>query len=209
MKTLLFCLLMLGGAGLNRTTISHPKPGGISILTIDRSASTIGWKAEKTTGKHNGTIKIQSGNLTLYCGQLSKGSIVANMSSIEVADLDGSDKQKLENNLKGDNFFEADKFPLTILDIISVNHQSEGVYHFITVTGNLTMHGITKPVVFTANVTKSTRTDFIAQADLVINRRDFNIATGNVKYNTFINKEISLHVQLQASEKMSRQTTSL
>jgi len=207
MKTLLFCLLMLGGAGLNKTTINHPKPGGISILSVDPSASIIGWKAEKTTGKHNGTIKIQSGNLTLYCGQLSKGSVVMDMSSIDVADLNGSDKQKLENNLKGDNFFEADKFPLTILDIISVNHQSEAAYHFITITGNLTMHGVTKPIVFTARVAKSTRTDFIAQADLVINRLDFNIATNNVKYNTFINKEISLHVQLQATEAKEKITS--
>jgi len=208
MKTLLFSLLMLCSAGFSNGTVSNPKPGGISVLIVDPAASTIGWKADKTTGTHNGTIKIRSGSLTLKCAQLSSGFVFIDMSSINVADLSGPDKGKLENNLKGDNFFDTGKFPLAKLDIISVNHKSSTAHHFITVLGNLNLHGVTKRIVFTADVSKSTYDDFTAQADIVINRRDFGVATSNIKYDTFIDKSIHLHVSLQAN-KASEQVTAL
>jgi polyisoprenoid-binding protein YceI len=208
MKTLLFSLLMLCSAGISNGTVNSPNPGGISVLTINPASSTIDWKAEKTTGKHNGTIKIRSGSLTLRCAQLASGSVVIDMNSINVADISGSDKGKLENNLKGDNFFDTGKFPLAKLDIISVNYKSAPVHHFITILGNLNLHGVTRQVIFTADVSKSTYDDFSAQADMVINRRDFGIATGNIKYDTFIDKSIQLHVLLQAS-KVKEQVTSL
>jgi polyisoprenoid-binding protein YceI len=208
MKTLLFCLLMLGHAGVSNHTTNFPKPGGLSVLTVDPAASSINWEAEKTTGKHNGTIKIRSGSLTFYCQQLAKGSILIDMSSINVSDLAMPDKQKLENNLKGDNFFDTDQFPSAKLDITSVNHQSEATYHFVTITGNLMLHGVTKKVVFTADVSKIADNKFSAQADVALNRRDFNIATKNFKYDTFINTAIHLHVSLQAN-KANEQVTSL
>ncbi|HTD99116.1 MAG TPA: YceI family protein [Mucilaginibacter sp.] len=208
MKTLLFSLLMLCGAGISNGTVSSPNPGGISVLTINAASSTIDWKAEKTTGKHNGTIKIRSGSLTLRCAQLASGSVFIDMNSINVADLSGPDKGKLENNLKGDNFFDTGKFPLAKLDIISVNYKSVPVHHFITILGNLNLHGVTKQVIFTADVSKSTYDDFTAQADMIINRRDFGIATSNIKYDTFIDKSIHLHILLQAS-KVKEQVTSL
>ncbi len=208
MKTLLFCLLMLGHAGLSNHPVNNSRPGGLSFMTVDPAASSIDWKAEKTTGKHNGTIKIQSGSLTFYCQQLAKGSILIDMNSINVADLTMPDKQKLENNLKGDNFFDTGKFPSAKLDIVSVNHQSEKAYHFVTITGNLMLHGITKKVVFTADVSKIANDKFSAQADIALNRRDFNIATKNFKYDTFISNAIHLHVSLQAN-KATEQVTSL
>jgi len=208
MKALLFCLLILSNTGIGKRPVSYPKPGGVSILTVDTSVSTIKWQAEKPTGVHHGTIGIRSGSLTLHCGQLAGGSIVADMNSIIVADLQQPRKTQLENNLKGDNFFDAERFPLARLDILSVDHRSEASYHFVTISGNLMLHGITKRIVFTANVSKSTITNFIAQADIVINRRNWGIATKNFKYDTFINTDIHLHVMLQA-DKMNDQITSL
>ncbi|WP_426671575.1 YceI family protein [Mucilaginibacter sp. McL0603] len=209
MKTLLFCLLMLSNAGISTHTNNYPKPGGVSVLTVDPAVSTINWKAEKPTGKHNGTIRIQSGDLVFYCKQLAKGSITIDMNSITVCDLVMLDKQKLENNLKGDNFFDTDSFPLAKLDIVSVDHRSESVYHFVTVTGNLMLHGISKKVVFTVDISKNTDTSFMAQADIKINRRDWNIATKNVKYDTFIYSDINLHVLLQANKANTQTAASL
>jgi polyisoprenoid-binding protein YceI len=208
MKTLFISLLILGGALGNKPTTAVSNPGGISVLKVDAASSTISWKAEKTTGTHLGTIAVKSGSLTMYCGQLSKGTVLINMSALAVTDLPAPDKQKLENNLKGDNFFDTEKFPEARLEIVSVDHKSEKVHHFVTVLGNLTLHGITKQIVFTANIAKSNYDNFAGQADIVFNRKDFNIATGNIKYNTFINKDIRLHVSLQAN-KADEQVSSL
>ena len=208
MKTLLICLLILSHAGINSRTVNHPGAGGVSVLTVDPAASTIGWKAEKPTGTHNGTIKIRSGNLVFYCKQLAKGSINIDMNTITVNDLAKPDKQKLETNLKGDNFFDTGNFPTAKLDIISVDHKSEAVHHFVTINGDLTLRGITKRITFTADVSRSTEGNFIAQSDIVINRRDWNIATKNFKYNALIYSDIHLNVLLQAN-KVNNQISSL
>ena len=208
MKTFLFCLLILSHASIGNRTINHSKPGGVNVLKIDPAASTIGWKAEKTTGTHTGTIKIRSGSLTFYCRQLAKGTVLIDMNTINVADLQPPRKQQLESNLKGDNFFDTDKFPLAQLDIVSVNSQSEASYHFVTITGNLQMHGVTQKIVFTANISKNTADNFVARADILINRQAWDIATRNMKYNLLINKFIRLDVLLQAN-KVNEQVSSL
>ena len=154
MKTFLFCLLILSHASIGNRSIKHPKPGGVNVLKIDPVASTIDWKAEKLTGTHTGTIKIRSGSLTFYCRQLAKGTILIDMNTLRVTDLQSLRKQQLESNLKGDNFFDTGKFPLAQLEIVSVNSQSQSSYHFVTITGNLQLHGVTKKIVFTADISK-------------------------------------------------------
>ena len=183
-----------------RPVVNSTPVGGISVLAVNTAVSTIDWKAEKPTGTHTGTVKISSGELVMRCGQLNSGTIRLDMSSLAVSDLSSPDKQKLENNLRGNNFFDTDKFPEAQLQIATVNHSSEKTLHFVTILANLTLHGITKQITFTANVTKSNYDTFAGEANIVINRRDWNIATSNIKYDTFIYKDIRLHVQLQASK---------
>jgi len=199
MKTLFFSLLMLCHAWSGRPVVSRTMPGGVSVLAVNTSESTVDWKAEKTTGTHTGTVKIESGTLVMHCGVLSSGTVILDMGTLAVSDLSSPDKQKLENNLKGDNFFDTGKFPQAQLDITGVNHSSEKTLHFITIQGNLTLRGITKRITFTADVSKSAVDSFAAEANLIINRRDFNVATSNLKYDTFIYKDIHLHVTLKAS----------
>lgn len=204
MKKLILGLLVLVVSGFSKGTSNAAKPGGFSILTIDPANSNIAWKAEKPTGTHLGTIAIAGGSLNFRCRQLSGGSVNIDMRSITVTDLASPDKQKLENNLRGDNFFETEKYPQARLDIVSVDHKSESSYHFVTVNGTLTMHGITKRIFFTADITKNAVDQFDAQADMDIDRRDWNIATSNIKYNTLIYKTVHLHVTLQANKPAER-----
>ncbi|HTK17916.1 MAG TPA: YceI family protein [Mucilaginibacter sp.] len=204
MKKLILGLLVLVASGFSKGTNNTANPGGYSVLTIDPVNSNIAWKADKPTGTHLGTIAITGGRLNFTCRQLSGGTVNIDMRSINVTDLSSPDKQKLESNLRGDNFFETDKYPQGRLDIVSVDHKSEPTYHFVTVNGNLTMHGITKRIIFTADITKNAIDQFIAQADIDIDRRDWNIATSNIKYNTLIYKTVHLHVTLQANKPTER-----
>jgi polyisoprenoid-binding protein YceI len=199
MKTLIFSLLMLFHTWSGKPVISSAPIGGISVLAVNTTSSTVGWQAEKPTGTHTGTMRILSGDLVMHCGQLYSANIKLDMSSLAVSDLSSPEKEKLETNLRGNNFFDTGKFPGAQLEITSVNHNSEKAFHFVTILANLTMHGITKQITFTADVSKSTINDFAGQASIVINRRDWKIATNNIKYDTFIYKSIRLHVQLRAS----------
>lgn len=190
---------MLFHAWSGKPSISSAAIGGVSVLAVNTLSSTVDWRAEKATGTHTGTVRVSSGDLVMHCGLLYSGTVTLDMSSLTVADLSSPDKQKLENNLRSDYFFDTGKFPEAQLAITSVNHNSEKVLHFVTILANLTIRGITKQITFTADVARSTINDFAAEANIVVNRCDWNIATGNLFYNKLIYKDIRLHVQLQAS----------
>jgi polyisoprenoid-binding protein YceI len=199
MKALIFCLMILGYTGVSKSTSNYSKAGGVIMLAVDPANSTINWKAEKPTGTHSGVVRIQSGSLKLFCKQLNAGSIIIDMRTLNVTDLAASDKQKLENSLKGDNFFDTGRYPLAKLDIVSVNYKSPSSYS-VTVTANLALHGVTKKVTFPATISKNTGEQFSAQADIMINPRDWDIATKNTKSDNLTYSDFQLHFSLNATK---------
>ena len=139
---------------------------------IDASKSNITWVGKKVTGSHEGTIKFKEGALTFKGAKLTGGNFVVNMASIAVTDLKaGEGKEKLEGHLKADDFFGTEKFPLGTLKFTKVAAKQNGIY---TVTGDLTLKGITKPITFDMLV-KGTK----ASAALVVDRTKYDI-----KYNS-------------------------
>lgn len=198
MKTLILCVLLLTG-GLHKTNHGVKKHGWpVSTLKIDVSESRINWHIAKITGKHDGTIKVLSGQLLLQNHQLKSGTVLLDMNTLAVTDLTQPDKAKLEANLKSDYFFDTGRFAVARFDITNVVYApNDGAV--ITITGNLNMHGIVKSIVFKAVILKADQQEFIARADLNINRRAWDIATGNFKYNRFISPVITLHIVLTAS----------
>lgn len=88
--------------------------------------------------------------------------------------------QKLEDHLKSADFFDAAQFPNMSFESTRVrwNSRGEGV-----LSGNLTIHGVTKPVDFALKVTgagKGPRGDTRAgfEGNVTINRSDFGMNYG-------------------------------
>jgi polyisoprenoid-binding protein YceI len=138
------------------------------------------------------------GQLTVQNRKLTGGSVLLDMNTLEVTDLTSPDKQKLEANLKGNNFFDTGRFTVARFDITEVKYSPEDDVSKVAITGNLTMHGFTKKIDFNAAVLKNNADELIVRADVNINRRDWNIATGNFKYDHFISPVITLHIVLRA-----------
>ena len=64
---------------------------------------------------------------------------------VAVSTLNTGDEQR-DGHLKSADFFDAEKFPaMTFKSTNIVKHQGDGEY---AVTGDLTIHGVTKPVTF-------------------------------------------------------------
>ncbi|CAN5523891.1 hypothetical protein BH09BAC6_BH09BAC6_29780 [soil metagenome] len=201
MKTLILGMLL----SINNSIINHHEhksnnrvSSPVSTLKVDLSQSQVSWKAEKLTGTHTGTLKIFLGQVAVQNHRLTGGSILLDMNSISVTDLEAPDKQKLEANLKGDNFFDTGRHTVARFDITSVNYASPSDTSKATITGKLNMHGLTKNISFRAGVLKCNAKEFAAKADIAINRRDWNIATASFKYDTFIKPTITLHILLKA-----------
>jgi len=145
-------------------------------LAVDTSASTLEWKATKVTGGHNGKVKIKSGSLNFKDSDLVGGEFVIDMTTISCDDIDNPEyNKKLVNHLKNDDFFSVDKFDTAKLVIKSARLGKGGHYD---VEADLTIKGITKPVMFKANVENKSG-GATATANVKFNRAHYD-----VKYNS-------------------------
>ncbi len=135
---------------------------------VDADKSTITWVGKKVTGKHDGTINVKDGSLVFKKNKLAGGTVIVDMSSIIVTDLQaGKGKEDLEGHLKADDFFGTDKFPTATIVFKSIGLKSPGVY---SVTADLTIKNITNPVKFDLATTSN-----VATASLKIDRTKYDI----------------------------------
>lgn len=144
---------------------------------VDAAKSTLGWKAEKITGFHEGTIDIKSGSLKIDKDKITSGSFVINMSKIVCTDLtDAEYNQKLVGHLNSPDFFDVAKFPEATFTITKPVDVSKSVTE---IHGNLTIKGIVKPLIFKAVVLKA-GTSYIFNANsIVVDRTKYDIKYGS------------------------------
>ncbi len=138
----------------------------ISEKKVDVKESKVTWKGYKVTGSHDGTINLQEGTLTFADKQLTGGSFVIDMTSINTTDLSGDMKGKLDGHLKSDDFFGVEKHPTATFKITNVS----GKDNLYRVTGDLTIKGVTHSTSFALQVNDNTAT-----AALKIDRTKFGI----------------------------------
>ena len=179
------------------------KSGDVT-LKADLPASNIQWEGAKPTGKHNGTISIQSGELMLTEGAIVGGIFTIDMASIVNHDLeDAESNTKLVTHLKSPDFFEVETYPTAVFQITSVEPISGNAEANHNITGNLTMKDVTKSITFPAMVTMDDESVTATSPAFVIDRTQWNVQYGsktlfdNLK-DKFINDEISLRINLTA-----------
>jgi polyisoprenoid-binding protein YceI len=202
MKTLFLGMLLLANNSIVNGKINHhvlKNTSPVSTLKVDAAQSLVSWHIAKLTGTHTGTLKVFLGQLTVQRKKLTGGWVLIDMTTLEVTDLSQPDKQKLETNLKSDNFFDTGRYTVARFDITEVNYSTTRDSSTATISGNLTMHGVSKKINFIAGILKNSGDELIARADVNINRRDWNIATENFKYNHFISPIIAMHILLKTS----------
>lgn len=180
-----------------------------STYTVDATKSTIEWIGSKPAGKHNGTIALSKGELALNNGKVESGNFTIDMNSITVLDLAAGDgKEDLEGHLKGlgkeedaDHFFNTKKYPEGTFEITSV----ETVDAVTTVSGNLTLKGITKPVSFPATIAVDGDTVMLNSESFKIDRTQWNVNYASKSVfddlkDKFVDDEIELKVSVTATK---------
>ncbi len=145
---------------------------------INTKVSSVEWIGKKVTGQHEGTITIKEGNLSFHDGNLEKGTIVIDMTSITVTDLEGEWAEKLKKHLKSPDFFDIEKHSTATFTITKVTPEGKGK---AKIAGNLTIKGITHPIEFTStNEMKDGK--FAAFAELKVDRTLYDIKYGSGKF---------------------------
>lgn len=122
---------------------------------VDVKTSTVKWVGKKVTGEHSGTVNLKDGALVFKGKKLAGGTFTVDMTSINATDLSGEYQGKLNGHLKADDFFGTEKFPTAKLVFKTIGAKATDVY---TVTADLTIKGITKPVTFDITVKGNTAT---------------------------------------------------
>jgi polyisoprenoid-binding protein YceI len=147
------------------------------VYVVDTDASVINWEGYKPGQySHYGTIKIQNGQIGVKDGAPESGNFTIDMTSLENTDLAESpeDKAKLEGHLKTGDFFEVEKFPTATFEVTGVEAGGiENATH--TVSGNLTMKGISKAVNIPATVSMADGKISIVTPEFTINRTEWDI----------------------------------
>lgn len=161
LKTIAIALFVAFG-----TTVATAQTKKVNV-----EKSTIKWVGKKVTGEHSGTVNLKEGNLIFKGNKLAGGNFTVDMTSMTATDLSGDYKGKLDGHLKSEDFFGTEKNPTSTLVFKKIAAKANGVY---TVTGDLTIKGITNPITFDLAVKGNTAT-----TDLKIDRTKYGI-----KYNS-------------------------
>lgn len=174
--------------------------------TTDITKSTIEWKGFKPTGVHNGTINIENGSLTMKDGTIQSGTFLIDMKSIEVLDMEGEYKEKLEKHLMGtvegkeDHFFDVNKFPIAKFEVTG----SETIGEKTNLSGNLTIKGVENNITFPVTISNENGILTLTSDTFTIDRTKWNVNYGSKSVfddlgDSFVNDEIELKINLVAT----------
>ena len=184
---------------------------------VDTTASKVEWVATKVSAYHTGTLNVKSGEVMVQDGNITGGNFVLDMNSIVVSGPPGSDakaNEKLLGHLKSGDFFDVAANPEATFTITSVTpfsgtakdtadprQESISKYKVTnpthTVSGNLTIRGVTKNITFPAQITIAGNSAS-AIAKFNINRKDWDIVYPG-KPDDLIRDEVHLGIALKAS----------
>lgn len=131
-------------------------------FVIDAKASQLTWTGYSEVGSWapSGTVQIQKGQFVQTGSQISTGSFVIDMATIQ------HENGQMQEHLRGDDFFGVTRFPSATFVLRSLTGG--------TATGQLTIRGITKPVSFPVVVSQE-GTGLRVKGKATIDRTQFNI----------------------------------
>ena len=150
--------------------------GNEKYFMIDTKESVVVWAGSSVHGKHEGYAYISKGGLMIENGQLIGGTVEIDMNKTEGPGHDRDNN--LINHLKGPDFFDVKKFPVSTIAITRVESTNDGNKK---ITGNLTIKGITHPVTFPASI--EVKGGMVkASAKLVIDRTLWGVRYNSGKF---------------------------
>ena len=139
------------------------------VYSVDTAKSSLAWHAERIVGNaHDGTVPIVDGQVVVKDDQFVSGEF-----TVSVADLtEKENNERFLTHVKSDDFFSVDAYPTSQMVITQVSATEDA--DMFTVTGDLTIKGITNSITFPAkNVREGD--DIRATADFTIDRTQWGI----------------------------------
>ena len=150
---------------------STPAPAAPSVWTIDNTHSGVGFQIRHFVSKVRGRFKDVKGTITADESAWQDGVIDVEIATGSIS----TDNDRRDGHLKSPDFFAADSFPVIRFRSTRIERSGDNA----RIHGNLTMRGVTRPVVLDGTLTgimKSAQGDRIGfEASTTVNRVDYGV----------------------------------
>jgi polyisoprenoid-binding protein YceI len=169
--------LLVGALQAAPAAAQAPADGTLPTWRIDATHSELSFRIRHLISRVRGTFGEWGGTLAVDPANLSGGSVQV---SIATASIDTNNERR-DNHLRTADFFDAPNHPQITFQSRRVEHQAQN----LRVHGDLTIRGVTRPVVLEGRFLGSTRDaqgrERIGfEAETTINRHHFNVSWNSV-----------------------------
>ncbi len=175
---LLASSLLVGAAPSAAQMASNVMPASrASTWQIDKAHSELTFRIRHLVSRVRGSFDDWSGSLVTDPNSLANGSVQV---AIKTASIN-TNHERRDNHLRSADFFDAQNHP----EITFRSTRLEGSGENLRIHGDLTMRGVTKPVVLEGRYLGMTRDGQGRQrmgfeAETKVNRQDFGVSWNNV-----------------------------
>jgi polyisoprenoid-binding protein YceI len=175
-------------------------------MLLDTEASVVHWTGTKFGGRgsHAGDIRLAAGNIRLGGAAMVSGTITLPLASLTVTDIPAWEpipRNRLRRHLLDPDFFDAARFPDATLVLERAVRVEPGRWR---VEAQLTMHGVTRPIIFDAVIELPPEAGISASAFFRINRHHWGLSyRGSQLGNDLVDDDITFRVRLVARRRRS------
>ena len=164
--------------------------------TIDRSHSEMSFRVRHLNGRVRGTFQEWSATITADADSIARGSVEV---EVKAATID-TENERRDNHLRSPDFFDAVQFPTLTFRSTKVELNGKD----LAVTGDLTIKGVTKPVVLKGTYNGrimgpmgKERMGF--EVSTTIDRREFGLVWNRVVEGTaMVGDEVTIDIAIEA-----------
>ena len=157
-------------------------------LKFDGNASKIGFVGTKKDGSHAGGFKKFTGTIDLPGDDFAKAKVTVEIQTESLY----TDNERLTGHLKSPDFFDVRTHPKATFTATAIRavRSDAAITHLMT--GNLTLHGVTKAVTIPLRVAP-TATGLKLDGTFTLQRKDFGMTFGEGQVNNDVT--VTLTVQ--------------
>ena len=164
--------------------------------TIDTSHSNVGFSIRHLVSKTKGTFAAFGGTIKYDAAHPEKSTFNG---SIDVASIDTQNERR-DGHLKSADFFDAAQFPTITFASTKVEKKSDSLLH---VTGDLTMHGITKAVTLPGEILGSGTNPMNGKkqiglaGEVTVKASDFGVNSWE-NFNAILGDDVKIEIVVEA-----------
>ena len=161
---------------------------------IDNNHSTVGFSVPILGGLSHVTGKFTDFDIALHVDEadITKSAVKVTIKSASIS----TGIAARDEHLKTADFFDAAKFPEINFESTQIKKQGKA----FAAVGNLTMHGVTKPIEIPFNIAGTVKKDSSRNVGytgrLTLNRRDFGVNWEHPTSPNFVGDNVEIQIEL-------------